>query len=170
MESVISSLVGQYERGGISRRKLIQGLTMLAAGATASTTASGQSAGMKFDWAPLIDHVQVNASDVRKSAEFYQKVLGLDLLRVGPPNDRNCCPDTSAFFGVGKRLILAVRGNKPAGMIHHWALLMNNFDREAVTRELKARGIEPRMNPESGFHVVDPDGVEVQLMGQPGPA
>jgi catechol 2,3-dioxygenase-like lactoylglutathione lyase family enzyme len=166
---MIVTLLKRYESGGLTRRELVQGLMMVATGAATASRAEAQS-GMKFDWAPLVDHIQVNASDVRKSTEFYQKALGLDLLRVGPPNDRNCCPDTSAFFGVGKRLILAVRANKPAGLTHHWALLMNGFDREAVTRELKARGVEPRMNPESGFHVVDPDGVEIQLMGQPGPA
>ena len=113
--------------------------------------------------------MQINAADVRKSTEFYQKGLGLDLLRVGPPNDRDCCPDTSEFLGVGKRLVMAIRKNEPAGLTHHWALLMNGYDQAKVTAELKRRGIEPRMTPESGFHVVDPDGVEIQLMGQPGP-
>jgi catechol 2,3-dioxygenase-like lactoylglutathione lyase family enzyme len=130
-------------------------------------TAKGSS--MTFQWAPLIDHMQINSNDVRRSTEYYQKVLGLDLLRVGPPNDRDCCPDESAFFGVGKRLILAVRKAEPAATFDHYALLMNNFDREAVTKEFKARGVETKAD-RSGFHVVDPDGIKVQLMGQPGPA
>lgn len=124
---------------------------------------------MTFEWAPLIDHMQINATDVKQSTEFYQKVLGLDLLRVGPPNDRDCCPDESAFFGVGKRLILAVRKAEPEATFDHYALLMNNFDRETVTKEFKARGVETKAD-RSGFHVVDPDGIKVQLMGQPGPA
>ena len=124
---------------------------------------------MTFEWAPLIDHMQINSNDVKRSTKYYTEVLGLDLLRVGPPNDRDCCPDESAFFGVGKRLILAVRKAEPAPMLDHYALLMNNFDREAVTKEFKARGVETHLD-QSGFHVVDPDGVKVQLMGQPGPA
>lgn len=169
MESIVTTLLKRYETGGLTRRDLIQGLTMLAAG-TAAGSAAAQTVPPAFQWAPLIDHVQINSQNVRASTEFYQKVLGLDLLRLGPPNDRNCCPDESAFFGVGKRLILAVRKAEPVGVIHHWALLMNNFDQAAVAKELKARGIETASNPATGFHVVDPDGSKIQLMGQPGPA
>jgi catechol 2,3-dioxygenase-like lactoylglutathione lyase family enzyme len=123
---------------------------------------------MKFEWAPLIDHMQINSQNVRKLTEYYQKVVGLDLLRVGPPNNRDCCPDESAFFGVGKRLILAIRkGGAPA--LDHYALLMTNFNKDAVTKELIARGVTPKEDA-SGFHVVDPDGVKIQIMGQPGPA
>lgn len=72
------------------------------------------------------------------------KVLGLDLLRVGPPNNRECCPDESSFFGVGKRLILAIRKAKPAPTIDHYALLMTNFNKDAVIKELGARGASTR--------------------------
>lgn len=130
----------------------------------------GASGSMRFEWEPLIDHVQVNSADVRKSTEYYQKVLGLDLLRLGPPNDRNCCPDTSAFFGVGKRLILAIRKQEPLKIIDHYALLMKNFNRDAVDKELRARGATPKQTPETGYYVEDPDGIKIQLMGQPGPA
>lgn len=123
---------------------------------------------MKFEWAPLIDHMQINTDNVRRSTEYFQKVLGLDLLRVGPPNNRNCCPDESAFFGVGKRLILAIRKAQPAPMLDHYALLMTNYNKEAVTKELIARGATPKED-QTGYHVVDPDGIKIQIMGQPGP-
>ncbi|MBM3776745.1 MAG: VOC family protein [Acidimicrobiia bacterium] len=135
-------------------------------GKTTAPAPKGQ--GMTFEWAPLIDHMQVNSRDVRRSTEYYTKVLGLDLLRTGPPNNRDCCPDESAFFGVGKRLILAVRKQEPAPMLDHYALLMTNFNQEAVTKELTARGAPPKTDA-SGYHVVDPDGVKIQIMGQPGP-
>lgn len=124
---------------------------------------------MTFDWASLVDHIQINSDNVRKLTEYYQKVLGLDLLRVGPPNNRDCCPDESSFFGVGKRLILAIRKAKPAPTIDHYALLMTNFNKDAVIKELGARGASTKEDA-TGFHVVDPDGVKIQLMGQPGPA
>ena len=47
---------------------------------------------------------------------------------------------------------------------------MNNFNRDVVTKELSARGATPKQSPETGFYVEDPDGIKVQLMGQPGPA
>jgi catechol 2,3-dioxygenase-like lactoylglutathione lyase family enzyme len=124
---------------------------------------------MRFQWAPLVDHIQLNSANVRKSTEFYQKALGLDLLRVGPPNDRNCCPDEQAFFGVGKRLVLAVRKAQPVG-IDHYALLMTNYNKEAVTKELAARGAKTETDANGAWHVVDPDGVKIQIMGAPGPS
>ncbi len=125
---------------------------------------------MQFDWAPLIDHVQVSSEDVRRATAYYRDVLGLQLLRVGPPNDRNCCPDESAFFGVGTRLVLAIRKQSPGRTLDHYALLMRNFNRDAVTKELAARGVTAKQSPETGFYVEDPDGIKVQLMGAPGPA
>ena len=47
-------------------------------------------------WEPLVDHIQINSDNPRKSAEFYEKVLGLNLLRVGPPNDPTCCPPSTS--------------------------------------------------------------------------
>jgi catechol 2,3-dioxygenase-like lactoylglutathione lyase family enzyme len=170
MEHVISDLLHRYETGGVTRRELVCGLAMLAGGAAAGGTARAQSATMKFQWEPLIDHIQINAEDVPHCTEFYQKVLGLDLLRVGPPNDRNCCPNESAFLGVGKRLIVAIRKRTPGKSIDHCALLMNNFNQTSVTDELKRRGAEPAKHDLPGYYVRDPEGTLVQLMGQPGPA
>jgi catechol 2,3-dioxygenase-like lactoylglutathione lyase family enzyme len=170
MERLISQLLRRYETGDVTRRELVYGLAMLAVGAKSGGIAAAQSAQMKFQWEPLIDHVQINAEDVPRCTEFYQKVLGLDLLRVGPPNDRNCCPNESAFLGVGKRLILAIRKRTPGKSLDHYALLMNNFNQTAVTEELKRRGAEPAKHDLAGFYVRDPEGILVQLMGQPGPA
>jgi catechol 2,3-dioxygenase-like lactoylglutathione lyase family enzyme len=125
---------------------------------------------MQFEWEPLVDHVQVSSDDVRKATAYYRDVLGLNLLRVGPPNNRDCCPDESAFFGVGTRLVLAIRKQSPARTLDHYALLMKNFNRDAVVKELSARGATAKQSPETGFYVEDPDGIKVQLMGAPGPA
>lgn len=128
------------------------------------------AAATPFDWQPLIDHVQVSSQDVRRATAYYRDVLGLTLLRVGPPGDRNCCPDESAFFGVGTRLVLAIRKQSPGRTLDHYALLMKNFNRDAVTKELAARGAVAKQSPETGFYVEDPDGIKVQIMGAPGPA
>lgn len=138
-------------------------------GATNAPSPSS-SGSMQFEWEPLIDHVQVSSENVRRATTYYRDVLGLNLLRVGPPNDRACCPDESAFFGVGTRLVLAIRKQSPGRILDHYALLMKNFNRDAVTKELTTRGAAPKQSPETGFYVEDPDGIKVQLMGAPGPA
>jgi len=149
-----------------------QGGAPTPAPTAAPTAAAPPSAtdAMRFDWQPLIDHVQVSSQDVRQATAYYRDVLGLSLLRVGPPNDRNCCPDESAFFGVGTRLVLAIRKQSPGRTLDHYALLMRNFNRDAVAKELAARGAVSKQSPETGFYVEDPDGIKVQIMGAPGPA
>ena|SRR6185436_12427251 len=168
MESLISGLLKRYENGGLSRRELVSGLAMLAAGAATAGTAEAQ-APKPIPWSPLIDHIQINSADPRKSAEFYQKVMGLELLRVGPAGpDRNCCPERDAFLGVGKRLILAIRKRDPVGAIDHWAMLAPGYKRETFVAMLKERGGELVKHDLGGDYVKDPDGVLCQLMGAPG--
>lgn len=168
MEQTIASLLKRYETGGLTRRELVRGLTMVATGALA-TPASAQGKPEPIPWEPLIDHLQVNSRDPRKSAEFYQKVMGLDLLRVGPAGpERNCCPERDAFFGVGKRLILAIRKREPVGNIDHWAMLAPGFSTQKFEAVLKQRGGSMAKHDLGGSYVQDPDGVLCQLMGAPG--
>ena len=157
MESIIGQLVNRYERGNLTRRDLIRGLTMLAAGAGAGTagTAEAQAPGLKLI---NIDHVQINSGDVRKSTEFYQKVLGMQVLRVGPPDRPTCCPDESAFMGINNSLMIAIRKATPVGALHHFGFRCENFNNEAVTKIIASRGAEFK-----GSYVKDPDGVLVQL-------
>jgi hypothetical protein len=56
MEAVIADLVERFERGGLSRRQLIQGLALLAAAGGAAAPAAAQSAGLKGTG---IDHASV---------------------------------------------------------------------------------------------------------------
>ena len=168
MESVISNLLKRYETGGLTRRELVGGLAMLAAGSSAGS-ASAQSGPKPIPWSPFIDHIQINSKDPRKSAEFYQKVMGLELLRTGPAGpDRNCCPERDAFLGVGKRLILAIRVGEPVGKIDHWAMIAPGYKQEAFNEALKERGGANAKHSLPGQYVQDPDGALCQLMGAPG--
>ncbi|MBM3779744.1 MAG: VOC family protein [Acidimicrobiia bacterium] len=172
MESLISSMVKRFEAGGLTRRELVQGLAMLAAGAASAAapgTAAAQTAPAPIPWSPLIDHIQINSRDPRKAAEFYQKVMGLELLRVGPAGpDRNCCPDRDAFLGVGKRLVLAIRRREPYGVIDHWSMLAPGYNQEQFRAAITARGGSEAKHELGGQYVQDPDGVLCQLMGAPG--
>lgn len=165
MESMISSLLKRYETGGLTRRDLIQGLALLAAG-TAAGSAAAQTEPAPIPWSPFIDHIQINSRDPQRAAEFYQKVMGLELLRVGPagPN-RDCCPEETAFLGVGQRLILAIRRDEPYGTVHHWAMLAPGYTPDQFRAAIQERGGEFE-----GGYLPDPDGVLVQLMGRPGPS
>jgi catechol 2,3-dioxygenase-like lactoylglutathione lyase family enzyme len=160
VEGVIGTLLSRYENGTLTRRDLVRGLTMLAGGAATAAGVNAQPASFQI---VNIDHAQINASNVRRSTEFYQKMLGLSVLRVGPASDPKCCPDESAFLGVGQELLLAIRKKDPAGQIDHFGFRIANFNEEAVTNVLQQRGVTPKKDAATGFYVQDPDGVKVQL-------
>ena len=153
MDTRIASLVDQYERGGLSRRELIKGLSLLVAGgATAAQTPSP---------APLrgtrIDHVSVLVSDMQKSAAFYQNVFGLTALSEDKPNQ---------ILRLGRdRTIVSLRHEPPmVGVVDHFAIAVEGFNRAAVTEQLKQHGLTPQENIQYGFYVKDPDGAVVQVV------
>ena len=152
METMIADLVGRFERGGLTRRQLIQGLSALAIAGQAAP-APAQPAGLR---ATGIDHVSVLVSDMQRSADFYQKVFGLSALSEDKPN-------RILRLGI-KRAVVSLRQEPPAGVVDHFAIGVENFNRAAVTEVLKQHGLTPQENIEFGFHVKDPDKVNVQIV------
>jgi catechol 2,3-dioxygenase-like lactoylglutathione lyase family enzyme len=158
MDAIISDLVNRFEGGGLTRRELIQGLSALVA-AGATSRAAAQSGGLK---ATGIDHTSVLVSDLQRSAGFYQRTFGLTpvsedkanrILRLGIPG----------AGGVGGTIV-SLRQQNPPGLIDHFAIRLEKFNRDAVTEVLKQHGLTPDQNIEFGFHVKDPDGAVVQIV------
>lgn len=150
MEHVISSLLGRYESGKLSRRELIQGLAMLT---VASGTLSAADNGFV---AATINHVSIQVSDIKRSAEFYMRAFGLPKRKAGNPD--------AVRLGVGPSH-LTLRQEKPSGNVDHFCLGIDKFNHDSVVRDLKARGVTPEPDEKGpqGFHVKDPDGFRVQL-------
>jgi len=152
VEHVISDLVTRFERGRLSRRELVQTLAALAmAGATAPTAAASLKAGS-------INHTSVLVSDMARSIDFYNKVFGLSVVNEDEPNK-------IARLGVGGKILVSLRVEPPPGLVDHFAIGVENFNRDVVTASLKEMGLTPRENLEFGFHVKDPDGANVQITG-----
>ena len=78
MSAAIEQLVRRYERGRMTRRELVLALTALAAARPAAAAPAVQGA------SPIpvqtMNHVTVVVSDLQRSQEFYQRVLGLPLV------------------------------------------------------------------------------------------
>ena len=159
MEQLIAELVHRFERRSLTRRELIQSLSALIAvsaspaGAQTAAQTAGQTASLKGTG---IDHVSVLVSDMSRSAAFYQSVFGLApvsedkehrILRLG-----------------GRRTVVSLRQEPPAGTVDHFAIAVEGFNRAAVTETLKPRGLTPQENIEYGFYINDPDGVHVQIV------
>lgn len=149
---LISDLVDRYERGRLTRRELIQALAAVAAVGAGSTVSA----------APLksgsINHVSVLVTDMARSMEFYNRVFGLSLQNEDKANK-------IARLGSGGKVLVSLRVEPPPGLIDHFAIGVEGFSREAVTKELQGMGLTPRENLEFGFHVKDPDGANVQITG-----
>lgn len=148
---LISDLVERYESGKLSRRELIQGLTALAVAGHAETAAA--QSGMI---ASGIDHISVRVSDMQRSAEFYQSLFGLGPLSEDKEHN---------ILRLGReRVIVSLRQDAPHGLIDHFGVSVEGFDKAKATELLKQRGLTPAENWEYGFHVRDPDGAYVQMM------
>jgi len=155
MEAIISDLLNRFEKGALTRRGLIQGLAMLTAAGGAASQAQGQDAGLK---AAKIDHMSIQVSDLPRSIAFYQKLFGLTVVSEDKPNQ------IVRLGVVGTKTMVSLHHKSPTGLVDHFAIAVENFDKESVTRLLKARGLNPEDNLDAGFHIVDPEGISVQIV------
>jgi catechol 2,3-dioxygenase-like lactoylglutathione lyase family enzyme len=146
MKSTISKLLEAYENGKMSRRSLIQGLALLAAG-----SGTAEAAGFQGN---SINHVSLFVGNLQRSTDFYQRVLGCTV------NKR----DGNNQLVFGKNFLVLRPGNPP-GKVDHFAIGVDNFNQDSVTADLKARGATPinQQGGNFGFHVLDPDGFPVQI-------
>ncbi len=151
--TTIEDLVNRFEGGGLTRRQLIQGLSMLMVAATSPAAGAAQTGGLRGTG---IDHVSILVNDLQRSALFYQSVFGMAPVSEDKPNQ---------ILRLGmKRTIVSLRHEGPAGVVDHFAISVDNFDREAVTQRLASHGLTPQQNVQFGFHIKDPDGVVVQIV------
>jgi catechol 2,3-dioxygenase-like lactoylglutathione lyase family enzyme len=153
MDTIISDLVNRFEVGRLTRRQLIQALSMLAATGTAPSASGAQAGGLHGTG---IDHVSILVNDLQRSATFYQNVFGMTPLSEDKPNQ-------ILRLGV-KRTIVSLRHEGPAGLVDHFAISVENFNRETVTERLATHDLTPQQNVQFGFHIKDPDGVVVQIV------
>jgi catechol 2,3-dioxygenase-like lactoylglutathione lyase family enzyme len=153
MEAIISDLVNRFERGALSRRGLIQGLAMLTAAGGAASLAQGQAAGLK---GTKIDHISIQVTDLARSVAFYEKTFGLTVMSEDKPNE-------IARLGAGK-IIVSLHHKSPTGIVDHFAIGVENFNRQSVTKQLAELGLTPEENLDAGFHIKDPEGMSVQIV------
>ena len=152
MESVIDDLVTRFDAGTLSRRQLVQGLTALAA-AGAAASAAGQTTPFT---STRIDHISRQVADLPRAIEFYERVFGLKVLNEDKENK-------IARMGVTK-IIVSLHEKPPVGIVDHFAIAIDEFDRERVAAELAKHGLTTEQNLDYGFFVRDPEGFPVQIV------
>jgi catechol 2,3-dioxygenase-like lactoylglutathione lyase family enzyme len=154
MESFITSLVARFEKGSLSRRELVQTLTILAASGSGVTAAAAAQSAPDFK-AAGIDHVSIHVADVPRSTEFYQKMFGFRVVS----QDR---PRNIVRLGNGSVLV-SLNDGKPAGTIDHFAIAIPDFNADTVRNYFMQHGATPLQGDYAGLHIKDPDGINVQV-------
>jgi len=106
--------------------------------------------------AAKIDHVSIQVTNLQRSIDFYQKLFGFAVVSEDKDNE-------IVRLGVNKTLV-SLHHKNPTGIVDHFAIGVEQFNKEAVTRELKLRGVTPEENIDAGFHIKDPEGLNVQIV------
>jgi catechol 2,3-dioxygenase-like lactoylglutathione lyase family enzyme len=153
MNAIVSNLLNRFDRGALTRRDLMQGLAMLTVASGTTSLAQAQDPGIT---AARIDHVSIQVSDLPRSIAFYETMFGLKVVSEDKPNE-------IVRLGVTKPLV-SLHHKSPFGVVDHFAIGVEKFNRESVTRLLKERGANPEENLDAGFHINDPQGIGVQIV------
>jgi glyoxylase I family protein len=152
MEQLLDSLVRSYESGSCTRRQLLTALGAVTGGSHFARLPSFLAS------APLktrdLNHVTLRVKDLDRSKAFYQRLLGLPLIKE---DSDVCYLDLGAGF-------LALWKSPDVGF-DHWCVGVEPFDRDAVRRRLEREGFSLMADADdpSTIYVRDPDGLVVQL-------
>ena len=147
MEQLISCLLEGYERGRVTRRRLIQGLGAIAAAGYAVPADGSTFQGV------ALNHIAIRVTNVPRSRDFYQKHFGLPVIHES---------ETNCFLGLGKNFLTLFKNPNPG--LDHYCIAIENFKADAVMEELKRQGLNPnRPSATDRVYFPDPDGLTVQL-------
>jgi catechol 2,3-dioxygenase-like lactoylglutathione lyase family enzyme len=193
MEAMIAKLLGSFEQGKMNRRELIQSLAIAATGAhVLSAPAEARAATLPLAGASIpgstspaasgaasfrtagLDHISYSVSDYGRSRDFYADLMGWEV-----SNDDGERQATLRIGDVGNIIIRNSRqavsqareGRPPlTGVINHVSWRIADFDTDAVREDLESRGLNPRRDQGGGdgydsYHVLDPDGWDLQIAG-----
>jgi catechol 2,3-dioxygenase-like lactoylglutathione lyase family enzyme len=184
MEAFVATKLDEFAKGKISRRALLETLTVAATTTAATGTANAAAPDPALKIA-LINHISYNCPDFKKAADWYSKVFNLDqvgatkidvALPFGKKGEKpfgvtaNDVPLTSMIIRSRDLNAPAQAGAAPRrksqAVIEHIGYTVADFDRERAKVELKSLGVE---NVRDGglysLHMTDPFGYDVQISG-----
>jgi len=124
-----------------------------------------------------VHHMALICSDVGRTIEFYQDVVGFPLVEL--MENRDYAGSTHLFFDIGNGNLLAFfdfpgLGLQPAeerlGGVQHIAISCEPAQLEQIKARLEQRGI-PYLGPDRGVttsvYFKDPDGIQIEMIGEP---
>ena len=150
MGFLIERLLDRYEAGGLTRRQLVQGLTVLGL-ATAGGAARAQATPSTFR-AVGLNHIALYVTDIPRARDFYVRHLGLE---VTSESAGTC------FLRCGEDNFVALFRADKSGL-SHYCYSIPGYTAEKAAEALRDVGIEPRVRGQR-VYFDDADGLEVQL-------
>ncbi len=159
MEKVVIELLDQFERGRITRRQLVQSLTVgLVAAGPAATVGHAAGAAHKGFKATGVNHISFGVADYKRTRDFYADLFGM---AVSEDDGKQC------YLTFGDTVLIARKSRQPDNkpIVDHIAYTIDNWDHKTVETELRSRGLDPKPDYDS-FHIHDPDGYDVQIAGK----
>ena len=158
----IEALVDAYEARLLSRRELIAALAAIAVPASAGAAAPQTPSLSPVAHGRSLNHASLAVSDVAAAADFYQRLLGIDI--VSRPGNGGI------NLGLGDGFLGVYKLPNP-GTVNHICIGVADYDPERIAARLKETGIAATIdrnpaNRTSGgdqLYFNGPDNCRIQL-------
>jgi 4-hydroxyphenylpyruvate dioxygenase-like putative hemolysin len=181
MDGFVATKLDEFERGKISRRRLIETLTLAATTAYAAEGASAQKADPKLKIA-LINHISYTVPNFRQAGDWFSKVFNLEQAnfkdnelavpfgKMGEQPYGVTAKDVPLTFIICRTRTQPnaryVDRPKPEAVIDHVAFTVADFNRERAKADLIAMGVKNvRDGGPYSLHMDDPFGYDIQISG-----
>ncbi|MEP7116544.1 MAG: VOC family protein [Acidobacteriota bacterium] len=146
----IDTLVNAFERGRVSRRELVQGLTAMVAAAAAPVAAQTPAAIPALS----LNHVSLAVADPEASKQFFQRTFGMPVASV---------QGTGINLALGTSFLGLYKMPNP-GRVDHVCLGVDHYEVNAMAAKLEAQGIKATIRKDKPeVYFTDPDGTRFQL-------
>jgi catechol 2,3-dioxygenase-like lactoylglutathione lyase family enzyme len=184
MEGYVATKLDEFDRGKISRRRLIEALTVAATSACADRAsaqgAKAEGAALKV---ALVNHISYSCPNFRQAGDWYSKVFNLEQVNLketevtlpfammGEQPYNVTAKDVPPTFIIARSINRPQNPRtagrpKPEAVIDHVAYTVADFNRERAKADLIAMGVK---NVRDGglysLHMDDPFGYDVQISG-----
>jgi len=183
---------GKLSRRKLVETLALAATTIYGAGKAETTVEAAPAGGRGSFKTMLVNHISYSCPDYKKPRDFYMDLMGMELVEKGdtgtqatlafgpkgstPLNSPYGTPVTFLIVRNGR----GVQGLPPAGrgaaanapapppvtaVVNHIAYTIADWDQKRVKEELDKRGLNPREDTPNSYHVLDPDGYDVQISG-----
>ncbi len=121
-----------------------------------------------------LHHTALVSSDVERTIEFYQGLLGFPLTEL--VENRDYPGSSHFFFDIGNQNLLAFFDfpgldvgpyAEVLGGLHHMAISVEPARWEELRQRLTDAGVEFEVHSEVSMYFLDPDGARIELIADP---